>query len=158
MPPPEGAEGAFEETIEEVVKGTDPAIYLLLVALALAILFFIYKRRSREDDDDYFSNLDGEKVSGSPVFRSYVLMIEETILKLFSCFSSQFNLKLPAEVDEYYAVKQKCLAAGWVPGKVRNELAAKRKRHTISKLTFDNHHSLLTRPTPTALTECWPRR
>jgi hypothetical protein len=29
----------------------------------------------------------------------------------------QFNLKLPAEVDEYYAIKEKCEAAGWEPGK-----------------------------------------
>ena len=28
----------------------------------------------------------------------------------------QFNIKLPAEVDEYYSVKEKCMKAGWVPG------------------------------------------
>jgi Preprotein translocase subunit Sec66 len=28
----------------------------------------------------------------------------------------QFNLKLPDEVEEYYTIKEKCLAAGWVPG------------------------------------------
>jgi hypothetical protein len=31
-------------------------------------------------------------------------------------FSIQFNLKLPAEVDEYYTIKEKCETAGWVPG------------------------------------------
>ena len=30
----------------------------------------------------------------------------------------QFNLELPAEVDEYYAIKEKCLKAGWQPGTV----------------------------------------
>jgi len=29
----------------------------------------------------------------------------------------QFNIKLPAEVDEYYSVKDKCMKAGWSPGK-----------------------------------------
>ena len=31
---------------------------------------------------------------------------------------SQFNLKLPAEVDEYYSIRAKCEAAGWQPGQV----------------------------------------
>eukprot|EP00980_Cylindrotheca_fusiformis_P007530 scaffold1561_cov129-Cylindrotheca_fusiformis.AAC.22 len=91
MPPAEdaGGEGTFdEETIKEVAKGGDPAIYLLLVVILLGILYFIYKRKSREDEDDFFDNLDGEK----------------------------FNLKLPAEVDEYYAIKDKCLDSGWEPG------------------------------------------
>jgi len=88
MPPAEGpgTEGVFEEM--PVAAGTDPAIYLLLVAVALGILFFIYKRNSREEEDDFFSNLDGEK----------------------------FNLKLPAEVGEYYAIKGKVQKSGWVPG------------------------------------------
>ena len=30
--------------------------------------------------------------------------------------SQKFNLKLPDEVDEYYTIKDKCIAAGWVPG------------------------------------------
>jgi len=35
------------------------------------------------------------------------------------CFNvSQFNLKLPAEVDEYYSIRAKCEAAGWQPGAV----------------------------------------
>ena len=67
MPPAEdaGADGDFEETIEEVVKGTDPAIYLLVVVILLGVLYFIYLRKAKEDDDDeFFSSLDGEKVGG----------------------------------------------------------------------------------------------
>jgi hypothetical protein len=33
--------------------------------------------------------------------------------------SKQFNLQLPSEVDEYDAIKEKCLSAGFEPGKVR---------------------------------------
>jgi len=84
----DGTEGVFEETMEEVVKGGDPAIYLVLVAILLGLLYFVYKRKSRDDEDEFFSNLDGGK----------------------------FNLKLPSEVDEYYAIKDKCLDAGWEPG------------------------------------------
>jgi len=32
--------------------------------------------------------------------------------------SLQFNMKLPAEVDEYYTIRAKCEAAGWSPGMV----------------------------------------
>lgn len=86
MPPPEA-----EETFEEVVEaaGMDPAIYLIIGIVLLAVAyFFIFRKKKEEEDDDFFSNLDGEK----------------------------FNLKLPAEVDEYYAVKEKVKAAGWKPG------------------------------------------
>jgi hypothetical protein len=66
----EGAEGASdgfegesfdEETMEEVVTGTDPAIYLLVAFVVGAILYLLYLRRSRSDEDDYFSSY--EKVS-----------------------------------------------------------------------------------------------
>jgi len=95
----EGAEGAEdasdgfegetfdEETMEEVVTGVDPAIYLLLAFVVGAILYFLYLRRSRSNEDDYFSSYD------------------------------KFNIKLPSEVDEYYNVKDKCMNAGWEPGK-----------------------------------------
>lgn len=38
--------------------------------------------------------------------------------RLGSLLILQFNLKLPAEVDEYYAIRAKCEAAGWKPGEV----------------------------------------
>ena len=41
----------------------------------------------------------------------------DILLTLFVFVVVQFNLKLPAEVEEYYAVKAKCEAAGWEPGK-----------------------------------------
>ena len=68
MPPVEeatdGTEGAFdEETIEELVKGTDPAIYLLVSVILIGLFYFLYWRRSKEEnEDDFFNNLDGEKV------------------------------------------------------------------------------------------------
>ena len=34
----------------------------------------------------------------------------------FISYPPQFNLKLPDEVEEYYTIKEKCIAAGWVPG------------------------------------------
>jgi len=55
--------------------------------LVFVVAVFVYlKRRKREDG--FFSQLDGEK----------------------------FNLKLPAAVDEYYDIKDKCLDQGWEPG------------------------------------------
>jgi len=80
-----------EETVEEIAKGVDPALYLALAILVVGVLFIysqMQKRRKNADVDDFFSNLDGDK----------------------------FNLKLPAAVDEYYEVKSKCEAEGWVPG------------------------------------------
>jgi len=80
-----------EETAEEIIKGTDPALYLALaVGLLFAMFLFLQMRKKKKnaDVDDFFSNLDGDK----------------------------FNLKLPAAVDEYYEVKGKCEADGWEPG------------------------------------------
>jgi hypothetical protein len=68
MPPVEETinetEGVFdEETVEELVKGTDPAIYLLLALVIIGLFYFLYSRRSKEEsEDDFFANLDGEKV------------------------------------------------------------------------------------------------
>jgi hypothetical protein len=68
MPPVEetadGSEGVFdEETVEELIKGTDPAIYLLLAVILIGLFYFFYWRKSKEgSEDDFFSNLDGEKV------------------------------------------------------------------------------------------------
>jgi hypothetical protein len=39
-------------------------------------------------------------------------------LFLLFLLNLQFNLKLPAEVDEYYTIRAKCEAAGWKPGMV----------------------------------------
>lgn len=82
----------FEEDDIMMEKQTDPAIYLLLVVLIVGIIgFLIYvkrKKSSKEMNDEFFSQLDGEK----------------------------FNLKLPAAVDEYYAVKAKVEESGWQPG------------------------------------------
>lgn len=78
-----------EET--DIVNEVDPAYYVLAVAavfLCVAFLFFLRNRRSQRDTDDFFLQLDGEK----------------------------FNLKLPAAVDEYYAVKAKAEESGWEPG------------------------------------------
>ena len=57
-------EGIFdEETMATAPKGTDPAIYLLLLAILLGFLYYLYLRKVRQDsEDDFFSNLDGEKV------------------------------------------------------------------------------------------------
>lgn len=83
-----GAEGG-EEILEEAAKSIDPAIYLLIAVVIFLIGFVIYQRKKKEEEeDDFFSNLDGEK----------------------------FNLKLPAEVDEYYEIRAKCESAGWKPG------------------------------------------
>lgn len=59
------AEGA-EEAAEEVIKGTDPAIFLLLGFALIAALWFVswYKKKKEEEESDsFFSELDGEKVS-----------------------------------------------------------------------------------------------
>jgi len=88
MPPAEDAGEGAGEAFEEIAQSGDPAIYLLLVVILLGVLFYIYKRKSKEDEDDFFDNLDGKK----------------------------FDLKLPAEIDQYYAIKDKCLEAGWEPG------------------------------------------
>lgn len=78
---------------EEIIKGTDPALYLALAVVAFAVIFVFLqmrKKRKNAEVDDFFSNLDGDK----------------------------FNLKLPGAVDDYYEVKGKCEADGWEPGQV----------------------------------------
>ena len=54
-------EGFDEEMMEEVVKGVDPAIYLLVAVVVGAILYFLYVKKTRSNEDDYFSTY--EKVS-----------------------------------------------------------------------------------------------
>lgn len=88
-----GSDGA-EEMLndgEMEATGIDPAFYLLGAAAVIVLLVVLIIRRQREkteDTDDFFSNLDGDK----------------------------FNLKLPAAVDEYYAIKEKAIQSGWQPG------------------------------------------
>ena len=49
---------------------------------------------------------------------------------LLFCFF-QFNIKLPAEVDEYYSVKEKCMKAGWQPGKPPADKASATGPHRV---------------------------
>lgn len=91
----EAAEDAFEgaeEAAEEIVKGTDPAIYLALAFIVVVALYVInYKRNQRKqaEREAFFMDMDGDK----------------------------FNIKLPAAVEEFYEIKEKCLENGWEPGK-----------------------------------------
>lgn len=55
--------GIDEETMEEVIKGTDPAIYLLLAVVLIGFLYFLYTRKARADgEDEFFATLEDEKV------------------------------------------------------------------------------------------------
>jgi hypothetical protein len=52
-----------KETMEEVAKGIDPAIYLLIVAfLVAAFLVYLNLRKKNNGGDDFFAELDGDKV------------------------------------------------------------------------------------------------
>ena len=73
---------------------TDPAIYLALSFIVIVILYVLqYKRQKKKimDRESFFMDLDGDKFT---------------------------NIKLPDAVDEFYVVKEKCIGAGWEPGKV----------------------------------------
>lgn len=55
-----------EEGAEDIIKGTDPALFLLLAVVAFAVVFIVLRirrKRASADVDDFFSNLDGDKVS-----------------------------------------------------------------------------------------------
>ena len=74
--------------------GTDPAIYLALSFITFVVLYMLhYKRQKKKqmDREAFFLDMDGDK----------------------------FNIQLPAAVEEYYEVKEKCIQAGWEAGKVR---------------------------------------
>ncbi|KAG7356001.1 preprotein translocase subunit Sec66 domain containing protein [Nitzschia inconspicua] len=105
MPPVADTPGMDEETIQQVVKGTDPAIYLLLAVVLIGFLYFLYTRKARADaEDEFFASLEEEK----------------------------FNLQLPEEVDEYYTVKEKLIKAGWKPGTVpESKEAAQNGPHRV---------------------------
>lgn len=52
-----------EETIEELAKGTDPALILGALVLLFAVLYYFFVvRNKKQDQDDFFSDLDGDKV------------------------------------------------------------------------------------------------
>ena len=70
-------EGA-EEAAEEVIKGTDPAIFLLLGFALIAGLWFVswYKKKKEdEESDSFFTELDGEKVSWFRSHRQRMLLV-----------------------------------------------------------------------------------
>ena len=53
----------------------------------------------------------------------------------------QFNLKLPAEVDEYYEVRAKCEAAGWKPGMVSIEGVAVSSFLSLQLILLRTNHA-----------------
>jgi hypothetical protein len=77
MPPVED-QGSEEGIFDEVVKATDPALYLLLLVVVFGVLYFIYYRSSRGNDDDFFSDLDGEKVSNTVMWPKSSLPLVQT--------------------------------------------------------------------------------
>jgi hypothetical protein len=90
-------EGAFDgENAEEILgeaakEGTDPAFFLALGFVVIAILYYFNFRRNKrkqQEREAFFYDMDGDK----------------------------FNIKLPSAVEEYYEIKEKCLKAGWDAG------------------------------------------
>lgn len=60
-----------KDTMEEVAKGIDPAIYLLIVAfIVAAVLIYLNLRKKNNGGDDFFAELDGDKVGPSYESRS----------------------------------------------------------------------------------------
>jgi len=92
MPPMGGEAGdeeipIDEEMLKEGIDGIDPVYYLIIGTIVIILLVYLFRPKKTEVED-FFDELDGDK----------------------------FNLKLPAAVDEYYEIKDKCLDAGWEPG------------------------------------------
>ena len=53
-----------DETMQQLVKGIDPAIYLLIATvLVAALLFYMHSKSKKSSRDDFFAELDGDKVS-----------------------------------------------------------------------------------------------
>jgi len=81
-----------EENLAQSPAKIDPALYLLIAAIVVALIsFVIYRKRKKESevyDNEFFMQLDGGK----------------------------FDLKLPAAVEEYYTIKEKVIESGWTPG------------------------------------------
>jgi hypothetical protein len=68
--PPIVAEPGIDE---QIVKGTDPAIYLLLAAVLIGFLYYLYTRKAKADaEDEFFANLEDEKVSVSLLLHRFV--------------------------------------------------------------------------------------
>ena len=68
-------------------------IYLLMVVILLGVLYFVYLRKSREDaEDDFFSNLDGEKVSELISLRIEKQYDINNNLTWFSCITVQLEI------------------------------------------------------------------
>jgi len=93
-----GEESPFEENeipnlnSDSPKRGTDPAIYLALSFITFVILYMLHYKRQKKKQmelESFFTDMDGDK----------------------------FNIQLPAAVEEYYDVKEKCIKAGWEPGK-----------------------------------------
>mmetsp|Transcript_4011 Transcript_4011/g.4139 ORF Transcript_4011/g.4139 Transcript_4011/m.4139 type:complete len:160 (+) Transcript_4011:164-643(+) len=108
------------EIPEETVASTDPAIYLALAILLVGIIAMVvvWMRRKKNKSgsaDDFFENLDGDK----------------------------FNLQLPAAVDEYYQIREKCEEQGWVPGKVRREVIEFLNYQIFRKEVYNYMHCYL---------------
>ena len=59
------AEGAGAESAEEIVKGTDPAIFLVLGFLVCAVLYYLNYQRNKKkqmEREAFFYDMDGDKV------------------------------------------------------------------------------------------------
>jgi len=87
-----GEETGPEEILNKVVKGIDPAFYLIFAFfIIVGLWFYSYKKsiKEKEERESFFMDMDGDK----------------------------FNIKLPAAADEYYVIKEKCEDNGWEPGK-----------------------------------------
>lgn len=86
-------DATFEDAAAELVeKGTDPAIFLALCFILFVAIYFYFHKKGKKrqmEREAFFFDMDGDK----------------------------FNIKLPAAVEEYYEVKEKCIQAGWEPGK-----------------------------------------
>ena len=95
-----------DETIldnDESTGGIDPAIYLALAAIVFAILFIVMRRRRKRataDVDDFFSNLDGEKVS----FSSSSIVIVLLPVLLFVGGPKKLTLLLHATISHTHAL------------------------------------------------------
>jgi cbb3-type cytochrome oxidase subunit 3 len=78
--PPVAEPGMDEETIKQVVKGTDPALYLLLAVVLIGFIYFLYTRKARADvEDEFFASLEEEKV------RRRILCCELKIVEAVAC-------------------------------------------------------------------------